>query len=84
MGGAWNEVGIREGSFWNAPTKGWTYQLAYMLMHAAILADTKVRHYPLVETFDAWESWDVIHSAPERLRWGIWPIHMPESRRRTV
>jgi hypothetical protein len=70
--GAWNEVGIREGSFWNAPTKGWTYQLAYMLMHAAILADTRVRHYPLVETFDAWESWDVIHSAPERLRWGIW------------
>jgi hypothetical protein len=26
----------------------------------------------LVETFDAWESWDVIHSAPEKLRWGIW------------
>jgi hypothetical protein len=70
--GAWNEVGIREGAFWNAPTLGWTYQLAYMLTHAAILADTKVRHYPLVETFDAWESWDVIHSAPERLRWGIW------------
>jgi hypothetical protein len=70
--GAWNEVGIREGSFWNAPTKGWTYQLAYMLTHAAILANSKVRHYPLVETFDAWESWDVIHSAPERLRWGIW------------
>jgi hypothetical protein len=70
--GAWNEVGIREGSFWNNPTLGWTYQLAYMLTHAAILADTKVRHYPLVETFDAWESWDVIHSAPERLRWGIW------------
>ncbi len=70
--GAWNEVGIREGSFWNAPTLGWTYQLASMLTHAAILADTKVRHYPLVETFDAWESWDVIHSAPQRLRWGIW------------
>lgn len=70
--GAWNEVGIREGAFWNAPTLGWSYQLAYTLMHAAILADTKVRHYPLVETFDAWESWDVIHSAPERLRWGIW------------
>jgi len=70
--GAWNEVGIREGNFWNAPTKGWTYQLAYMLVHAAALANSKVRHYPLVETFDAWESWDVIHSAPERLRWGIW------------
>ena len=60
------------GSFWNAPTLGWTYQLAYMLTHAAILADTKVRHYPLVETFDAWEDWDIIHSAPDRLRWGIW------------
>jgi hypothetical protein len=72
--GAWNEIGVRDssGSFWNAPTKGWTYQLAYMLAHAAIFADTRVRHYPLVETFDAWEDWDIIHSAPERLRWGIW------------
>lgn len=70
--GAWNEVGIRYQNFWNNPTLGWTYQLAYMLTHAAVLADTRVRHYPLVETFDAWESWDVIHSAPQRLRWGIW------------
>lgn len=70
--GAWNEVGIRDHEFWNAPTKGWTYQLAYMLTHAAVLANTHVRHYPLVETFDAWESWDVIHTAPEKLRWGIW------------
>lgn len=70
--GAWNEVGVRDGSFWNSLTKGWTYQLGYMLAHAAILADTKVKHYPLVETFDAWEDWDVIHSAPQRLRWGIW------------
>ncbi len=70
--GAWNEVGIREGAFWNTPTLGWTYQLAYMLTHAAVLAPTKVRHYPMIETFDAWESWDVIHSAPQRLRWGIW------------
>ena len=46
------------------PPRDGHYQLAYMLTHAAILADTKVRHYPLVETFDAWESWDVIHSAP--------------------
>jgi len=70
--GAWNEVGVREEDFWNSPTLGWTYQLGYMLTHAAILADTKVRHYPLVETFDAWEDWDIIHSAPQRLRWGIW------------
>jgi hypothetical protein len=70
--GAWNEVGLRQESFWNRPTLGWTYQLGYTLLHAAVLADTKVRHYPLIETFDAWESWDVIHTAPDRLRWGIW------------
>jgi hypothetical protein len=70
--GAWNEVGVRDHAFWNSPTKGWTYQLAYMLTHAAVLANTTVRHYPLVETFDAWESWDVLHTAPEKLRWGIW------------
>jgi hypothetical protein len=70
--GAWNEVGLRQQSFWNHPTLGWTYQLGYTLLHAAVLANTKVRHYPLIETFDAWESWDVIHTAPERLRWGIW------------
>jgi len=70
--GAWNEVGVRHDNFWNSPTLGWTYQLTFMLMHAATLADTKVRHYPLVETFDAWESWDVLHTVPQRLRWGIW------------
>jgi hypothetical protein len=70
--GAWNEVGLRETDFWNNPLLGWTYQLGYTLLHAAMLADTNVRHYPLVETFDAWEDWDVIHTAPQRLRWGIW------------
>ncbi len=70
--GAWNEVGQRPGNFWNVQLLGWTYQLSYMLGHAAILADTKVHHYFLTETFDAWESWDVIHNAQERLRWGIW------------
>lgn len=70
--GAWNEVGLRAANFWNCPTRGWTYQLAYMLLHGAMLADTHVRHYQLVETFDAWESGDVIHTAPERLKWGIW------------
>lgn len=70
--GAWNEAGVRYNSFWNNPVLGWTYQLAYMLMHSVVLSDTKVRHYSLVETFDAWESWDVIHTVPQRLRWGIW------------
>jgi hypothetical protein len=70
--GAWNELGVRSGDFWNNPHLGWTYQLAYTLLHAAMLADTKVHHYPLVETFDAWESWDVIGTVPQRLKWGIW------------
>ncbi|HLP73018.1 MAG TPA: hypothetical protein VK155_08965 [Bacteroidales bacterium] len=70
--GAWNEVGQRPNWFWNRPTLGWTYQLAYMLVHGAVLANSKVHHYFLTETFDAWESWDIIHNARERLRWGIW------------
>ena len=70
--GAWNEVGVRHNSFWNDPVLGWTYQLTYTLTHAAMLAGTRVKHYPLVETFDAWESWDVLHTVPQRLRWGIW------------
>lgn len=70
--GAWNEVGQRPNDFWNSPLQGWTYQLGYMLVHAAVLADTKVHHYFLTETYDAWESWNVIHNAQERLRWGIW------------
>jgi hypothetical protein len=70
--GAWNEVGQRPEDFWNNQVLGWTYQLSYMLGHAAVLADTKVHHYFLTETFDAWESWDIIHNALERLRWGIW------------
>ena len=70
--GAWNEVGHRPETFWNNQLLGWTYQLCYMLGHAAILADTRVHHYFLTETFDAWESWDIIHNARERLRWGIW------------
>jgi len=70
--GAWNEVGVRHDVFWNSPLQGWTYQFAFMLEHCAMLAGTNVRHYPLVETFDAWESWDIIHTVPQRLRWGIW------------
>ena len=72
--GAWNEVGQRPASdgFWNYPMEGWTFQLAFMLGHAAVLADTKVHHYFLTETYDAWESFDIIHNSRERLRWGIW------------
>ena len=70
--GAWNEVGVRQQTFWNAAILGWTYQLGYLLQHRAVLAGSKVRHYFLTETFDAWESWDTIHTVPDRLRWAIW------------
>jgi hypothetical protein len=70
--GAWNEVGAREDLFWNLPLQGWTNQLGFVLMRAAIFAGTPTRHYVLTETFDAWESWDIIHTAPSRLAWGIW------------
>ena len=70
--GSWNEVGDRRKSFWNSPVQGWTYQLGYILLHGAVLSGTKVRHYPLIETFDAWEDWDILHSVPEKLRWAIW------------
>lgn len=70
--GAWGEVGVRQQTYWNAPILGWTYQLGYLLQHRAMLAGTKVRHYFLTETFDAWESWNTIRTARERLRWGIW------------
>lgn len=70
--GAWGEVGVRQQTFWNAPILGWTYQLGYLLQHRAMLSGTRVRHYFLTETFDAWESWNTIRTARERLRWGIW------------
>lgn len=71
--GSWNEVGVRPyPEFWNKQLKGWTFQLGYLLAHAAMLANTKVKHYFVTETFDAWECQDIIHTAPERLRWAIW------------
>lgn len=70
--GAWGEVGVRQQTFWNAPVLGWTYQLGYLLQHRAMLAGTRVRHYFLTETFDAWESWNTIRTARDRLRWAIW------------
>ena len=70
--GAWNEIAQRPMEFWNNHTTGWTYQMGYILLHAAMLSETKTKHYFLTETFDAWESWNIINTARERLRWGIW------------
>ncbi len=70
--GAYAEVGVRHVRFWNVPWLGWTHGLTNVLLHAAMLADTKVRHYVLTETFDAWEDFDILHNSPQRLKWGIW------------
>ena len=70
--GAFNEFGHRPHTSWNMLICGWTYQLAYILLHAAVLSETPCKHYILTETFDAWESWNIINGARERLRWGIW------------
>ncbi len=72
--GAWNEAGERhyEDNFWSYPKLGWTYHLNYILMHGAMFAETKVKHYFLTDIMDAWESWDIMHTAPDRVKWGIW------------
>jgi len=70
--GAYAEVGVRHVRFWNVSWLGWTHQMTNVLMHAAMLAETKVRHYVLTEVADAWEEFDILHNSPERLKWGIW------------
>ena len=72
--GAWNEAGERHylPNFWSYSFLGWTYQLNYILLHGAMLAGTKTRHYFLTDIMDAWESWNIIHTAPDRVKWGIW------------
>ncbi len=72
--GAWNEVGVRHRAmeYQNNSFQGWTYQLAYILLHRAMLAESDVRHYVLNDMWDGWETWDIIHTVPERVKWGIW------------
>jgi hypothetical protein len=70
-GGAWND-------FWGNEKDGWTFQLAYQQQHALMVAAGNAkrtkpcRHYNIVGVFDAYESWDVIHLTPNKLRWSIW------------
>jgi hypothetical protein len=70
-GGAWNE-------YWNTHLIGYSFQLANILGHAAQLADTPTRHYVLVDTWDAYEPWDTLHSVPEKMKSG--PSCTPPSR----
>ncbi len=71
-GAGTNELAQREAFFWNRPPIGWTYEFAHNLVHGAILAQSDVRRYHLAETFDAWEEFDAIHGARDRMQWSMW------------
>jgi hypothetical protein len=63
--GAWNE-------YWDSHRQGYTFQLAFLLTHAAQLANSKVRHYIVAGPTDGYEPWDELHTVPEKHQWEIW------------
>eukprot|EP00045_Choanoeca_perplexa_P011217 m.117764 g.117764 ORF g.117764 m.117764 type:complete len:877 (-) comp15552_c0_seq2:126-2756(-) len=86
--GAWQDVTVRK-----SLALGWTYQHAYILAHRAqIVRGNRVRaskgesackHYVLHGTFDAYEDWSTINTAPGKLRWGAWAWNLAAYRNAT-
>lgn len=66
-GGAWQD-------WWDDWWKGWTNQHANLLSHAVAVrrCGHPVRHYKLIETWDGWEPFDIVHDVPGKLRWAMW------------
>ena len=58
--------------YWTCHSQGYTFQLANVLAHLAMLADTLCKHLFLIEMFDVWEPWDSIHQYPSKVIWEIW------------
>jgi hypothetical protein len=58
--------------YWPSAALGYTFQLANVLIHQAMLANTPCKHMFLIETFDAWEPFETVHEFPEKLIWEIW------------
>jgi len=69
--GAWQD-------WWNNPAAGYTSQMSNILIHQAMVAagnarrSSPCRFYTLIETWDGFEPWDILHNYPGKLKWEIW------------
>ncbi len=66
-GGAWQD-------WWNSQRAGWSFQVASILADRAAIRkpeQSRCHHLHLIETFDAFEPWDIIHGHRGKLAWAI-------------